>query len=269
MSAGPKRPHAVVCAKIVPRPEEVRFDPVTNNLDRTGARSEFNPPDLNAVEAALRIKDSCGGSVSILSMGPPFVLGFLEWTVRMGADHIYLLSDRKFAGSDTLATTYALAQAIGKLEPVDLVICGEESSDGATGQVPPGIAQWLGWPQATYAESLSLAGPRRLRAVREVADGHQVVESSLPAVASVKTGSNEPRFPDFGQTLGEREHVTIWSAGDLGLDERRIGQSGSPTTVDGTYPAPASERKREFLAPDARQAARVLAAKLREILEPG
>ncbi|MEX2355613.1 MAG: electron transfer flavoprotein subunit beta/FixA family protein [Thermaerobacterales bacterium] len=257
--------HIAVCIKVVPRPEEVRVDPVTGNLERAAARSEFNPPDLNCLEAALRIKDRTGGRVSVISMGPPFVLSWLALTVQMGADHIYLLSDRRFAGADTLATTYTLARGVDKIAPVDLILCGEESSDGATAQVPPGLAEWLGWPQITYARALALEEGPILRATREVGDGYQIVETALPVVVSVKTAINEPRFPDFSLRVKEGNHITVWSADDLAVDESLIGQAGSPTTVGGTRAAPPVARKREMVG-SPREAARLLADKIRKIL---
>ena len=115
--------HLVVCMKVVPKSEEIRVDPESRRLIREGARSEFNPPDMNALEMALDFKDRYGGSIDILSMGPPFFSEFLPVGLAMGADHIYLLSDRSFGGADTLATTYTLAEGIRKIGGVDLVIC--------------------------------------------------------------------------------------------------------------------------------------------------
>lgn len=258
--------HTVVCAKVVPRPEEVRVDPETGNLDRANARSQFNPPDLNALEAALRLKDEVGGRVSVLSMGPPFVIPWLEWTVRMGADHIYLLSDRKFAGADTLATTYTLAQAVRRLAPVDLVICGDESSDGATGQVPPGLAQWLGWPQVTFVEELRLTKDDSTRARRNIGEADQLVESSLPAVIAVRGGCNIPRFPDFSFTLPADERVTVWTSEDIAAEDARIGKAGAGTDVAGIKSAPVGDRRREVLPSDPEAAARLLAKRLQKIL---
>ena len=133
----------VVCVKVVPKSEEIRVDYATKLLDRSNARSEINPPDMNALEMALSMKDRYGGRLDILSMGPPSFEPLLRIGLEMGCDHIYLLSDRAFGGADTLATTYTLAKGIEKLGGADLVFCGEESADGATGQVPAGLAEWL------------------------------------------------------------------------------------------------------------------------------
>jgi electron transfer flavoprotein beta subunit len=145
-----------VCVKVVPKPEEIRVDPQTHLLERSNARAEINPPDMNALELALALKDRHGGRLSIISMGPPYFEPYLRVGLAMGADQVYLLSDREFAGADTLATTYTLAQGVRKMGGADLIICGEESSDGATGQVPPGLAEWLDIAQLTLLSELHL-----------------------------------------------------------------------------------------------------------------
>ena len=148
--------HSIVCVKVVPKPEEIRVDPETMMLIRDDVRSEINPPDMNALEMALRTKDRYGGRVSIISMGPPYFEPFLRVGLAMGCDHIYLLSDRALGGADTLATTYTLAQAVRKIGDADLIFCGEESSDGATGQVPAGLAEWLDIPQLTLLTEIEI-----------------------------------------------------------------------------------------------------------------
>jgi electron transfer flavoprotein beta subunit len=146
----------VVCVKVVPKSEEIRVDYATKLLDRSHARSEINPPDMSALEMALSVKGRYGGRLDILSMGPPSFEPLLRIGLEMGCDHIYLLSDRAFGGADTLATTYTLAKGIEKMGGADLVFCGEESADGATGQVPAGLAEWLDVAQLTLLTELSL-----------------------------------------------------------------------------------------------------------------
>ncbi|MFQ5942464.1 MAG: electron transfer flavoprotein subunit beta/FixA family protein [Anaerolineales bacterium] len=255
----------VVCMKVVPKPEEVGVDTETMRLDRENARSEMNPPDMNALEMALHFKDRYGGSIDILSMGPPFFSQFLPVGLAMGANHIYLLSDRSFGGADTLATTYTLAQGIRKIGGVDLVFCGEESSDGATGQVPPGIAEWLNINQITMVNRLDFNLEREMvRGQREIPGGHQIVDTPLPAVISVATAANEPRFMDYRikPWAFEDERITIWSVEDLDVDPGLIGEPGSPTIVSGLDQAPSRDRKMEFIGgtPDE------IAIKLAEIL---
>jgi electron transfer flavoprotein beta subunit len=244
-------PSIVVCVKVVPKPEEIRVDAETRRLERANARQEINPPDMNALELALALKDRHGGRVVILSMGPLFFEPTLRVGLAMGADHIYLLSDREFGGADTLATTYTLARAIEKIGGVDLVVCGEESSDGATGQVPPGLAEWFGdrpyASQITLASSVVLDLERRVaRGRREISGGYEILETPLPAVISVKTAANEPRFMDYRikSWAFEKGRVTVWTKDDLEVDEAYIGVSGSPTVVSGLAEAPTRERKR-------------------------
>lgn len=242
--------HIIVCVKVVPKPEEVRVDQETWRLDRSHARSEINPPDMNAMEVALRLKDQHGGRVSVLSMGPPFFDGVLRVALAMGADAAYLLSDRAFGGADTLATTYTLAQGIAKLGDVDLVVCGEESSDGATGQVPAGLAEWLDVPQITMVTEAALDLERgTIRGRREIQGGHELLEVPLPAVLSVATACNEPRFMDYRikSWAFAPEQLTVWSANDLDVDEAYVGTDGSPTIVSGLDQAPSGERKRIFI----------------------
>jgi electron transfer flavoprotein beta subunit len=247
-------PHIVVCLKVAPKSEEVTIDQETRTLDRSQARSEINGADMNALEAALDIKTTYSGRISLLSMGPPLFEHYLRIGLAMGADAAYLMSDRVLGGADTLATSYTLAQGIKAIAAergdFDLVLCGEESSDGATGQVPPGVAEWLELPQVTYVSRVQVMPKQRmLRARRQLGVGFEVVETSLPCVASVKLGINEPRFLDFRQwdwAMVEAP-VTVWSAADLGLDEEYLGFKGSPTIVAGVAVAPSAERRREFL----------------------
>lgn len=257
--------HNVVCVKVVPKPEEIRVDKETNLLLREGVRSEINPPDMNAMEMALSLKDRYGGMVSILSMGPPSFGPFLRIALSMGADHVYLLSDRDFAGADTLATTYTLAEGVRKIGGVDLVFCGEESSDGATGQVPSGLAEWLEIDQLTLLTEVDVDFDRRVgRGRREIKGGYEILEVPLPCVVSVKTAANEPRFMDYSikPWAYEAERVTVWTADDLEADRSRIGLAGSPTVVTGLAEAPTRQRRREFLEGSPEQIAQQLASLL-------
>lgn len=240
----------MVCLKVVPKPEEIRVDPQTKLLVRGNARSEINPPDMNAIEMALTLKDLHGGRVSLLSMGPPFFETNLRVALAIGADHVYLLSDPAFAGADTLATTYTLALGIRKIGNVDLILCGEESSDGATGQVPPGLAEWLDISQLTLLSEVSLdLQERTARGRREIKGGYEILEVHLPTVVSVKTACNEPRFMDFRirDWALEAGRVTTWGAEDLDVEPDLIGLAGSPTIVSGLAEAAHRERRREFI----------------------
>ncbi len=241
---------SVVCVKVVPKSEEIRVDPDTMMLIREGVRSEINPPDMNALEMALSAKDRYGGQVYIISMGPPAFVPFLQAGVAMGADHIYLLSDFTLAGADTLATTYTLSKGIRKLGDVDLVFCGEESSDGATGQVPSGLSEWLNFAGLTLTTEIALDIESGLACGRrEIGGGYQILEVPLPCVVSVKTACNEPRFMDYERKewAFDRERVTIWGAEQIDADPDLTGVKGSPTVVSGLSQAPVRNRKKQFL----------------------
>ncbi len=264
-----REPHIVVCMKVVPKAEEIQVDPETLLLKREGARSEINPPDMNALEVALRLKDARGAHVTVLSMGPPFFEPILRMALAMGADDLHLLSDRAFAGADTLATTYTLARGIEKLGDVDLILCGEESADGATGQVPAGIAAWLDLPQVTLINSLEFEkGLRALRARREIGGGYTIQRVHLPAVVSIKTAANEPRFMDFRRKpwAMEQAEVVVWDRASIDADPAYIGLRGSPTVVVGLREAESRERRQERLDGPPEQIAHQLAEILRPLL---
>ncbi len=267
-----QRPHIIVCMKVVPRSEEIRIEPSTMTIDRTGVRSEMNRSDMNALEMALALRDEHGGRVSTISMGPPVFEQYLRVMIAVGVDHAYLLSDRAFAAADTLATSLTLAKGIEKIGDYDLILCGEESSDGATAQVPPGIAEWMGIPQITYATAMKLLpDDNRVESHREIRGGHEVLSVPLPAVASVKLGVNEPRFIDMDRIdwAQTADLVTTWSIADLGIDPKTVGLDGSGTIVEGVYEAPAAERKREFLRGSPEEEAKALFERIKEYLSPG
>lgn len=228
-------PLYIVTMKVVPKTEEIRFDPVTKTIDRSKATNEINQADKNALEEALRLKERYGGKVLVLSMGPTFFDPFLRVALAMGADDAVLISDRALAGSDAYVTSMVLARAIQKIGGATLVLCGEESSDGSTGQVPPGIASWLGYAQATYVSKileLDLA-KRRVVVRRTIKGGYEEIELSIPAVLSIELGVNTPRFPDFRRKRwAEKEYkMTVWSISDLGLKSEEVGLAGSPSRV--------------------------------------
>lgn len=239
----------VVCMKVVPKPEEIRVDPESHRLMREGARSEFNPPDMNALELALSIKDRHESRVSIISMGPPFVEEYLRLGLAMGADNAYLLTDMDFAGADTLATTYTLAKGIEKIGLPIIIFTGEESSDGATGQVPPGLAEWMDLPLISLVKSLEVDLDKGLiQGRRDIKGGYEILEVTMPAVISVATASNEPRFMDFERKSWafEEAEVVKWNAVDLKAEGDLIGDLGSPTIVTGLEQAASKERKSVF-----------------------
>ncbi|MDY7081441.1 MAG: electron transfer flavoprotein subunit beta/FixA family protein [Halobacteria archaeon] len=240
--------NVVVCIKQVPDADDVSIDPETGTLNRADAAAVLNKPDANAIEAALEIKDGVGAKLTAVTMGPPNATAVLERAVGMGCDDGVLISDRAFAGSDTWPTSLTLARAAEKLD-ADVVICGEESTDSSTGQVPPGIAAHNGWGQLTYAEELE---PRpeddELVARRNVEGGHERVAAQLPVVVAMEFGVNRPRTARlhrkiYAETEFEAEE---WSAADLGIEDE-VGLQVSPTQVGGMDTADRVERKQEVV----------------------
>lgn len=236
--------HAVVCVKQVPDTTEVRIDPKTNTLRREGVPSIINPYDAHAVEEALRLKDQHGGKVTLISMGPPQAAATLRRAMSWGADRAILLTDRAFAGSDTLATSYILAEAIMRIhqeEPVDLVFCGKQAIDGDTAQVGPGIARRLGWLQLTYVMKIEWAdfGKKEIQVERKLEGAREVVWCRLPAVLTAVKDLNEIRYASLPSLIrAARCQVEVWNQERLGLDSGRIGLKGSPTTVNKIFAPP-------------------------------
>jgi electron transfer flavoprotein beta subunit len=229
----------IVCIKQVPDTTEVRINPETNTLIREGVPSIVNPFDENAVEAALQLKEKHGGTVTVITMGPPQASEALKTCVAMGADHTFLVSDRAFAGSDTWATSYTLSQAIKKIGKFDLILCGKQAIDGDTAQVGPGIAEWLGLPQVTFVSKISLEGAK-LKVERLLEEVNEVVECPLPAVLTVVKQINEPRLPSLkGLMRAKKAEVKSLNAANIEGDPKNMGLNGSPTSVVRIFTPPA------------------------------
>jgi len=228
-----------VCIKQVPGVSEVKIDPNTNTLVREGVLSVVNPNDQNAIELALTLKEKHGAEIIALSMGPPQAEEILREALAMGVDKAFLLTDRAFAGADTLATSYTLALAIKKIlsdtgsEEKYLVICGAQAIDGDTGQVPPELAEELGIPQITYVLNIELnenkiVVERKFRAIEIV-----IIETHLPALISVLNEINKPRYPTIAGIMKahEKSSVVYLDANTLNADMSKIGLNGSMTQV--------------------------------------
>lgn len=259
----------LVLVKQVPDTRLVSDDVMTaeGTLNRSALPAIFNPDDLHALEMALQVKDRYGGQVTVLSMGPLQAAEVLRESLYRGADRVILVSDRKFAGADTQATSYTLAKAIQKAAetwtPFDLIFCGRQAIDGDTAQVGPQVAEKLGLPQVTYAETLLALEDGRMVVQRAFEQGTELVRCRLPALLSVVASANRPRpasvrrrvsdklaaipqeipallkrYPEFGDAPALQEYLTqrgllipVWSAADLEVDESQIGLGGSPTQV--------------------------------------
>ncbi|HEY4549035.1 MAG TPA: electron transfer flavoprotein subunit beta/FixA family protein [Bacillus sp. (in: firmicutes)] len=240
--------HIVACIKQVPDTKIIKMNPKTNTMDRRTAPAILNPYDTHAVEEAVRLRDRYGGSVSVLSMGPPPAVQAIKKCIEIGADEGYLITDRRFAGADTLATSYALKKAldkISKINPVDLIICGKMSIDGDTGQVGPGIARRLDIPPLTSVEKIVEVNQEEGFVIihRKIEDGYEIVKSTLPCLFSVEKTINEVPYSPFPNMLKAAKYQPhIWSVDDLeDVDVTQLGLKGSPTIVSKVWAPPKPE----------------------------
>nr|MBC8361042.1 electron transfer flavoprotein subunit beta/FixA family protein [Candidatus Desulfatibia profunda] len=225
----------IVCMKPVPDPkawDRLRLDPETKTLIREGIPSVINPLDKHAIEAALEFKDAYGTEVVILSMAPPASRPVLREALAMGADRAVLVSDRVFAGSDTLATARILAGAIRKIGVFDLIFCGNFTLDGSTAQVPSQVAEFLDIPNIMHVSGIRIAGKDRLIVTQKIEQGYAKLETSPPVLLSVTKESNKPRYISFLQILAaEKRDISVWTNEILKVDETLVGLSGSPTQM--------------------------------------
>ncbi len=264
--------HIVVCVKQVPDTKIIKINPKTNTLDRKSAPSILNPYDAHAVEEAVRLKEKYGGKVTVVSMGPPQADAVIKKSVEIGADEGYLISDRAFAGADTLATSYALYKAIekiGKTEAVDLVLTGKHAIDGDTGQVGPGIARRMDIPPVTNIINIEKADPqvRKMILRRKQADGgYERVEVKLPALLTIEKEINDISYSPFPNMLkAARFTPVVWTVNDLeDVDRTQLGLKGSPTIVGKMFSPPKPEGGKRIEGTAAEQADKLIALLLEE-----
>ena len=290
----------IVPIKQVPETSAVKMDEATGTMIREGVEAIVNPLDLYAIETALLLREQHGGEVTVVSMGPPKADRAIREAIAMGCDRGVLISHKAFAGSDTWATSYALAGAIRKLGAFDLVICGERATDGDTGQVGPGIASFLDLPVATYVGKIEsvvcspaapaggaasganpsqgarpgaaarLSSPKsvpHIRVHRLVEDGHEVLEVALPAVLTVVKEIANPRLPTLrGKQRAKAAEVPTWTPKDMLLDAAKLGLDGSPTRVVKIF-KPKVARECLKLAAGDEQSVAAAAEKLIEFLQ--
>ncbi len=232
----------IVCIKQVPETTEVRINPETNTLMREGVKSIINPFDMYAIEEGVRLKEKCGGKVTVLTMGPPQAEAALREAISMGCDEGVLVGDRAFAGSDTWATSYTLSGAIRKIGAFDLIICGKQASDGDTAQVGPGISTHLDIPQVTYVKKIEEVKEKSMRVERMMEEGFEIIETPLPALLTVVKEINEPRIPSLkGMMRAKSAKIIAYTQKDLNLDPQNIGLCGSPTQVVKIFTPPHRE----------------------------
>lgn len=222
----------VVCIKQVPDTAEVKINPETNTLIRDGVENIMNPFDRQALETALILKDTVGAKVTVVSMGPPQATDILKEAIAMGADDAALISDRALAGSDTLATSVALAAAVRHVGNYDLVLCGKQAIDGDTAQVGPEMAEHLGITQVTCALKIAIGEDGRLLVERENESTSQTLAVTLPAVITITRSEKEPRFASIkGKMKARKTEIPVWGVEELAIDTKNIGLAGSPTKV--------------------------------------
>lgn len=253
----------IVCIKQVPDSTRVKVDPKTGTLIRAGVPSILNPYDHYALEKALAIKAKTGAKVTVLSMGPAQAVAVLRLALALGADEGVLLSSRAFAGSDTWATSYALAMAIRKIGSFDMILCGQMAIDGDTAQTGPGIAFHLGIPQITFCESVDSDGSHAV-VKKLIEGGHQILEADLPVLITMTMPVDyAPKYPSFMATHKAQDKKTVtWTEKEIGADMHKLGLEGSPTRVSRIFP-PAARQKGEMFNGSAEE----MAAKFVEILK--
>ena len=234
----------VVLAKQVPDTRCVGKDAMNadGTINRAALPAIFNPEDLNALEQALRLKDTHPGStVTILTMGPGRAAEIIREGLYRGADNGYLLTDRAFAGADTLATSYALATAIRKIGEYDIIVGGRQAIDGDTAQVGPQIAEKLGVPQVTYAQKIDVDG-KKVTVQRQLEDGYETIEVEMPCMITCVKELNTPRYMNVGRiydAYNQPERITVWGFDDVKIAEDETGLKASPTNVFTSFaPAP-------------------------------
>ena len=242
----------IVLAKQVPDTANITGQAMKadGTVNRAALPAVFNPDDLNAMETALAIKDAIGAEVIVITMGPPAAATILKHALYMGADRVLLVSDRKFAGADTLATSYVLAEAVKKIGPVVLVLAGRQAIDGDTAQVGPQVAEKIGFNQITYITGVETITEDYLIVARDGELQTERIKTPFPVLLTITDEANTPRYPNCLNMLKyfradtasqpEAAHETapanlllipVWKADDLGLDSNRCGIKGSPTRV--------------------------------------
>lgn len=237
----------LVCIKQVPGTTAVEVDEETGVLKRDGIDTKMNPYDLYAVETALKIRERVGGTVTVMTMGPPQAKEIISEAFMMGVDDGALLSDRKFAGADVLATSYTLAQGVKKAGKFDLIICGKQTTDGDTAQVGPEMAEYLGIPHIANVKKIVNIKEGAMVVDMDMPTTVDTVEVQLPCLLTVDKGIFQPRLPSFRKKLATKDKpINIWGLKDFeNQDEKRYGLNGSPTQVEKIFP-PDSDRDQEI-----------------------
>lgn len=253
----------VVCIKQVPDTTEIKLDPATGTMIRTGVPSIMNPDDKGGLETALRLKDKHGAHVTVITMGPLQADAIMREAMAMGADRAILLTDKKFAGADTLATSNAIAGALRKLE-YDMIITGRQAIDGDTAQVGPQVAELLDLPQVTYVEEVEVNG-KDVTVRKATEEGYQIVETQTPCLLTVLSSAVKPRYMSVrGIVEAYKREVEIWGFENVDVEESKLGLGGSPTRVMKSFGKSAKAAGQLFEDVTPEEAADIIVARLRE-----
>ena len=228
----------LVCVKQIPDIDLVKMDPETGNLVRTGVPTLTNPLDLNALEAAVQLKERCGGRITLITMGPPMAESTLRECLAVGGDEAVLISGRPFGGADTLSTSYSIVMAAAMRGEFDLIFCGKESLDGATGQMASQLAERFDAAQISCCLSIEEVADGKIRATRALENGRELVEATLPCLVTVEKDNFFGRLPNLEAYLAAKKaEIVTYTENDIdGLDLRKIGVHGSGTIVPKIYP---------------------------------
>lgn len=256
----------MVCIKQVPGTSKVEVDEKTGVLKRDGVDSKMNPYDLYALETALRIKEKKGGHIKVISMGPPQAKAVIKEAYSMGADEGALVSDRKFAGADVLATSYTLSQGVKKCGDFDIILCGKQTTDGDTAQVGPEMAEYLGIPHVANVRSILDVNDDFIKVEMDMPNTIEVLEVKYPCLLTVDKDIFQPRLPSYKKKIetDERE-INVISLSDFeDKDEKKYGLNGSPTQVERIFP-PSNNDKHEIWTGDSSDLTEKMEDKLREL----
>jgi electron transfer flavoprotein beta subunit len=256
----------LVCIKQVPETNKVEVDPVTGVLKRNGVDSKMNPYDLYAIETALRVREKTGGTITVITMGPPQAAGVIREAFAMGADEGVLISDRKFGGADVLATSYTLAQGIKKIGDFELILCGKQTTDGDTAQVGPEVSEWLNIPSVSNVCKIIDIEESYISVEMDMTDDIEIAKVEYPCLLAVEKDIFMPRLPSYTRKINSKDkEITVLSLDDMeDKDEKHYGLNGSPTQVQRIFP-PSVNAHREMWAGSNAELTDQLLNKLKEL----
>ncbi|EGW36345.1 electron transfer flavoprotein subunit beta/FixA family protein [Desulfosporosinus sp. OT] len=256
----------LVCIKQVPGTTKIEVDPITGVLKRDGVDSKMNPYDLFAIETALRIKEQEGGTIKVISMGPPQAKDVIKEAFMMGADEGALVSDRKFAGADVLATSYTISQGVRKMGDFDLILCGKQTTDGDTAQVGPEMAEYLEIPHIANVLKIIEIKEKSVVVEMDMPNTLEIAEIQFPCLLTVEKDIFQPRLPSYRKKISTKDRdIKIISLNDFeDKDEKRYGLTGSPTQVERIFP-PSANNDRETWTGTGAQLSFKIAEKLKQL----